>query len=98
MQLDISTYSIGLKIKNWRIYLQSTTYGLSIYRLKSDPWLSSVGNFEWEFHLIPDDVEFWNHALWVTRNPKLIKRFIPFGLQLCQNSRGEYYIREYIPF
>lgn len=35
-----------------------------------------------KFHFIPQDLEFWNHVLWVIPNPGFVRRFCPKWIEI----------------
>ena len=51
-----------------------------------------------EFNIIPQDLDFWNHALWVIPNPAFVRRFCPLWLEIDCDSYGRYGVYEKIPF
>lgn len=98
MQLEINPKSIGVKFNNGlKIYFQAITYRLIIYKESPNPWLIPETVF-FEFNMIPNDLNFWNHALWVTRNPDLINRIIPPWIDIYSDNEGGYFTSDRIPF
>ena len=87
---------MNTKIEKWHIYLGLN--GVSISETLPDPWdIPYRKLFHWEFTVIPYDVEFWNHVLWVISNPDLIKKIMPPYLEMIQYGE-KYFVFEKIPF
>jgi hypothetical protein len=88
---------MNITVSKWRIYLDLSLFSIT-EETNHDPWdISSDKIFRWEFRLIPDDVEFWNHVLWVIPNPELVKKLMPPYLEVIQSGE-RYFVFEKIPF
>ncbi|WP_072717322.1 hypothetical protein [Planktothrix tepida] len=98
MQLEINPKSIGIRFNNgFKIYFQAITCRLIIYKESPDSWLFPEQVF-FKFSIIPDDLNFWNHALWVFPNPELISRIIPPWIDIYSDNKGGYFASDRIPF
>ena len=70
------------------IYKENKEYmDLGLFPAPSEP----SHHYYWCFSPIPWDLEFWDHALWVTRNPELIKRLIPSIIEIQGDEQNGYF-------
>ena len=51
-----------------------------------------------KFTFIPEDLEFWNHVLWVIPNPAFVRRFIPQWIEIGRVKVDGFSAYEKIPF
>ena len=51
-----------------------------------------------KFTFIPEDLEFWNHALWVIPNPAFVRRFCPKWIEIGRVQKTGFSAYEIVPF
>jgi hypothetical protein len=51
-----------------------------------------------KFTFIPQDLDFWNHVLWVIPNPAFISRFTPQWIEIGRVKPDGFSAYEKIPF
>jgi hypothetical protein len=47
---------------------------------------------------IPQDLEFWNHVLWVIPNPDFVRRFCPKWIAIGRVKKDGFSAYEIVPF
>jgi hypothetical protein len=51
-----------------------------------------------KFTPIPEDLEFWNHVLWVIPNPAFVRRFCPKWIAIGRVQKDGFSAYEIVPF
>ena len=51
-----------------------------------------------KFTFIPQDLEFWNHVLWVIPNPAFVRRFCPKWIEIGRVQKTGFSAYEIVPF
>jgi hypothetical protein len=51
-----------------------------------------------KFTPIPQDLEFWNHVLWVIPNPGFVRRFCPTWIEIGRVQKTGFSAYEIVPF
>ena len=51
-----------------------------------------------KFTPIPEDLEFWNHVLWVIPNPGFVRRFCPKWIEIGRVKKTGFSAYEIVPF
>jgi len=51
-----------------------------------------------KFTFIPEDLEFWNHVLWVIPNPGFVRRFCPKWIEIGRVQKTGFSAYEIVPF
>jgi hypothetical protein len=47
---------------------------------------------------IPEDLDFWNHVLWVIPNPEFVRRLVPNWIEIGRVKPDGFSAYEKIPF
>jgi hypothetical protein len=50
------------------------------------------------FNFVPQDLDFWNHVLWVIPNPEFVRRFTPNWIEIGRVKPDGFSAYEKIPF
>ena len=96
MKITCNNQEFSVRGQKFCFFINTTAIGFNYYH-SGISWYGNKRDLKLRFAFIPDDLEFWNHALWVIPNPEIIKRFMPKYLEIVRYGTN-YYAMERIPF
>ena len=96
MKITCKNQEFSIRGKKFCFFISSTSIGFN-YWYFGLPWYGNKRDIKLRLAFIPDDLEFWNHFLWVIPNPVFVEKIMPKYLVIVRYGTN-YYAMERIPF